>query len=144
MDSSTIHRPLGDFIRGKNSLLIICKKNEKMMTPVIFRHRKCIPDGNINIISNGGGLIPIIETGSYGRPQGHINCLRVLFFHLPLPPARELSPAQSSPNSRAPPTPAAQTAGLPSPSTTMSFPPLPLPPAARKRTNFSNSHRQIA
>ena len=58
---------------------------------------------------------------------------RRLFFHLPLPPA------QSSPNSRAPPTPAAQTAGLPSPSTTMSFPPLPLPPAAH--TTFDASER---
>ena len=59
------------------------------MTPAIFRHRKWIPDGNINIISNGGGLIPISETGSYGRPQGHINCLRVvaLFsFELEPPP----------------------------------------------------------
>ena len=48
------------------------------MTPAIFRHDKCFPDGNINSISNGGGLIPIIETGSYGRPQSHINCLRVI------------------------------------------------------------------
>ena len=47
------------------------------MTPAIFRHQKWFPDGNINIISNGGGLTPISETGSYGRPQGHINCLRV-------------------------------------------------------------------
>ena len=47
------------------------------MTPAIFRHQKWIPDGNNNIISNGGGLIPIIETESYGRSQSHINCLRV-------------------------------------------------------------------
>jgi hypothetical protein len=77
MDSSTIHRPLGHFIRGKNSLLIICNKNEKIMTPAIFRQHKSFSNGNINVMSNGGGLIPIIETGSYGRPQGHINCLRV-------------------------------------------------------------------
>ena len=49
------------------------------MTPAIFRHRKYVPDGNITIISSGRGLIPISETGSSGRPQGHLimNCLRV-------------------------------------------------------------------
>ena len=50
------------------------------MTPAIFRQHKSIQDGNINIISNGGGLIPIIQTASYGRPKSHINCLRVSLF----------------------------------------------------------------
>ena len=50
------------------------------MTPAIVRQHKSIPDGNI---SNGGGLIHIIQTGSYGRPKGHINCLRVQAQHSP-------------------------------------------------------------
>ena len=85
MDSSTIHRPLCQFVHGKNSLLIIYKKSEKIMTPAIFRQHKSIQDGNVNIISNGGGLIPIIQTASYGRPKSHIvnniNCLRVPRIH---------------------------------------------------------------
>ena len=41
------------------------------MTPAVFRQHKSIQDGNINITSNCGGLIPNIQTGSYWRPQGH-------------------------------------------------------------------------
>ena len=52
------------------------------MTPAIFRHERSFSNANINIISNGGGLIPVSETESYGRPQSHINCLRVISVYL--------------------------------------------------------------
>ena len=85
MGSSPIHTPLCHYCvtwyTEKQSYVLIslvCTQKWGKMTPAIFRHRKKFPDGNINIMSNGGGLIPVSENGSSGRPQGHLNCLRVM------------------------------------------------------------------
>ena len=41
------------------------------MTPAIFRQHESSSNGNIGIVSNGGGLIPISETGHMDVPRSY-------------------------------------------------------------------------